>query len=92
MEGFAEQLDRVDVAMLMEIYPAREEPIEGVTSEAILDLMKNGQKSLVRRERLGEEISSKLNQPTVLLTLGAGDIDREVPKLKSLLAPKYVNL
>ena len=89
MTGFAEQLDRADVALLMDIYPAREEPIAGVSSEALLTQMQATQKALVARAELADAIQRYIQPPTVLLTLGAGDIDREITQLKAALAKKY---
>ncbi len=73
-EGFAKSLDLLDEALVMEIYPAREEPIEGVDTGLILKYMKNGNK--IRCER--KDFPSILDHynPEILLTLGAGDIDR----------------
>jgi len=69
---FAEELNKLDELVLMEIYPAREKPIDGITSKTILDNVekKNGQ--IMSSEVILEHISD--NQPEVLLTMGAGDI------------------
>ncbi|MCB0558928.1 MAG: UDP-N-acetylmuramate--L-alanine ligase [Lewinellaceae bacterium] len=72
-DGFAEALDELDEVLLMDIYPARELPIEGVDAQLLLGKMKNQDKRLVSKENLLEEV--KRSQPQVLLTLGAGDID-----------------
>jgi UDP-N-acetylmuramate--alanine ligase len=74
--GFAEILDQLDEAILLPIYPAREKPIEGVTSEIIYEKMKLKKKRLLNKE----DIPSKLDIENldVLLTIGAGDIDRLV--------------
>ncbi|MCB9049139.1 MAG: UDP-N-acetylmuramate--L-alanine ligase [Lewinellaceae bacterium] len=72
-DGFAAALDQLDEILLMEIYPARELPIEGVDSQWLLGKMKNGNKRLVSKAALLEEI--EIAHPEVLLTLGAGDID-----------------
>jgi len=82
-DGFAEALNKADCVLLMDIYPARELPIEGVSTEGIRDRMDLAETHLVKREALMEAIKSRLLPPTMLLTLGAGDIDREVPKLKA---------
>ncbi len=81
-EGFAKALDLLDYTMLMEIYPARELPIEGVTSGIIYDRMENPNKKRVSKENLLHEL--KLSDPKVLLTLGAGDIDRFILPIKQL--------
>jgi UDP-N-acetylmuramate--alanine ligase len=72
-EGFAESLDALDEILLMDIYPARELPIEGVTSDIIFSKMKNPNKHAVTKENVLEKI--KQTNFDVILTLGAGDID-----------------
>ncbi|MDZ4758895.1 MAG: UDP-N-acetylmuramate--L-alanine ligase [Bacteroidota bacterium] len=79
-KGFAESLDLLDEIILMDIYPAREKPMKGVTSKIIFDLMKNKNKVLVSKENLMKEI--KKYKPEVLLTLGAGDVDTFISPLK----------
>ncbi|MBC7885758.1 MAG: UDP-N-acetylmuramate--L-alanine ligase [Saprospiraceae bacterium] len=81
-EGFAHELDNLDEVILMDIYPARELPISGVTSEIIFKLMKNKNKILVTKATLMERL--KGYYPEVLLTLGAGDIDTFVPEIKNM--------
>jgi len=82
--GFSESLSMLDDVILLDIYPAREKPIEGVSSKIIFDHLKNtGEKILCTREQLYKVIE-ELN-PGVLLTMGAGDIDQEVDPLKELL-------
>jgi UDP-N-acetylmuramate--alanine ligase len=75
-DGFAESLDLLDDALVMEIYPAREEPIPGVDAGLILNKMK-----LKSKRRCSASDFPKLLgdfHPDILLTLGAGDIDRLV--------------
>lgn len=82
-QGFADSLDLLDEALVMEIYPAREEPIPGVDAGMILDLMK-----LESRRRCSSgDFPSVLDgyQLEILLTLGAGDIDRLVGPIVSYL-------
>ena len=81
-DGFAEELDKLDEILLMDIYPARELPMEGVTSEIIYRRMKNPNVKLVTKATVMEEL--KQMHPEVLMTLGAGDIDTFVPKIKEL--------
>lgn len=81
-EGFAEALSMADAAILIPIYPAREKPIEGITSDMILDKISIEKKVLVEKDGLNEAIQDFLQKPTVILILGAGDIDREIGKLK----------
>lgn len=80
---FAKSLDLLDEAILMDIYPARELPIEGVTSEMLLNLMTISRKSIVSADQMIEDVKSR--ELEVLLTLGAGDIDRLVEPLKAAL-------
>jgi UDP-N-acetylmuramate--alanine ligase len=72
-EGFAEILDELDEPILLPIYPAREKPIEGVTSAMILERMKSPRKRLLRKEDIPGSLDIK--NIDVLLTIGAGDID-----------------
>jgi len=85
-DEFARSLDLLDECMLMEIYPARELPMEGVTSAMLLDKMKSTNKSISQKENLLEDISKKKLE--VLMTLGAGDIDMFVESIKNLLLQK----
>jgi UDP-N-acetylmuramate--alanine ligase len=82
VDGFAAELDKLDEIILMDIYPARELPIEGVTSESIFNRMKNPNKKLVTKETLMDTL--KAYNLEILMTLGAGDIDTFVPKIKEL--------
>jgi UDP-N-acetylmuramate--alanine ligase len=77
-------LDLADEIMLLPIYPARELPIEGVTSEMILSKMKNPNTRVVQMNAVSEMIRTK--QPSMLITAGAGDIDTLVEPLKNVLA------
>ncbi|RNC91720.1 MAG: UDP-N-acetylmuramate--L-alanine ligase [Allomuricauda sp.] len=83
-EGFADSLSRFDCILLLEIYPAREQPIAGITSSWLLDKIDNPNKKLIQKENLLEEV--KNCKSNVLITMGAGDIGLEVPKLKKELA------
>jgi len=76
---FAEALDLLDVPVIIDIYPAREKPIEGVSSQTIFDLMKNPKKKWIR----GDDWIAWIIQekPKVLITLGAGDLDKHIPEL-----------
>lgn len=84
--GFAESLDAVDEVLLLNIYPARELPMEGVTSNIILERMQNPNKMLVADENLLELV--KEIDSDVFLTIGAGDIDRFVKPIKEILLRK----
>ena len=89
-DGFAEALDLLDEPVLLEIYPARELPIPGVSATMLLDRMKNPNKRLVAKGDLLNELVK--NKPEVLLTLGAGDIDTLVEPIKRWLSRKPENL
>lgn len=80
---FAKSLDLLDEAILMDIYPARELPIEGVNSEMLLNLMTIPNKSIVSADKMVDDVKGR--ELEVLLTLGAGDIDRLVEPLKTAL-------
>ncbi|WP_375238260.1 UDP-N-acetylmuramate--L-alanine ligase [Aurantibacter sp.] len=83
VEEFAESLSHFDEVLLLDIYPARELPINGVTSKWLLDKIKNKNKKLVQKENLIKEI--KASKAKVILTLGAGDIGVEVKSIKGAL-------
>lgn len=78
-EGFAAALDLLDEPVIIDIYPAREEPIPGVSSQTIFDLMKNPKKKWCRGDTWIDWIIVK--NPDVLITLGAGDLDKHIPEL-----------
>ncbi len=83
-DEFAKSLSLFDEVLLLDIYPAREEPIEGVTSEWLLQKITNQAKQLVQKEELSEVIKSK--NADVVVLLGAGDIGEEVEKIRKKLA------
>ena len=83
VDGFAEVLSMADELLLLDIYPARELPIEGVTSEIILNKMTSSSARICGMEESLEII--KANKPELLLTVGAGDIDTLVQPLKDIL-------
>jgi UDP-N-acetylmuramate--alanine ligase len=84
---FAQALSLLDRLILLDIYPARELPIPGISSLSILDLVSIPDKHLVSKEHLLPFLDSliKHNKTDVILTLGAGDIDRLVPLIQQLL-------
>lgn len=86
-DGFAESLDLLDECILLDIYPARELPIEGVTSTMLLNKMKSKNKMLCSKSELLNELNKRKLE--VLLTLGAGDIDTFVEPIKKELLKKY---
>ncbi|MFT6882398.1 MAG: UDP-N-acetylmuramate--alanine ligase [Marinoscillum sp.] len=86
-EGFAESLSLADELILLDIYPAREEPIKGVTSSIIFDRIYKENKVLTDLAGLAEVMAEK--DVELLCTIGAGNIDMEVPKLKDYYLNKY---
>ncbi|MGN0002997.1 MAG: UDP-N-acetylmuramate--L-alanine ligase [Sphingobacterium composti] len=83
VDGFAEVLGIADDLLLMEIYPARELPIEGVTSSWLLEKINLDNKRVVSPEEVLEYV--KVEQPELVVTVGAGDIDRLVKPLKAII-------
>jgi len=86
-DGFAASLDKLDKCILIPIYPAREKPIEGVSSVMIYDRMRMKSKYHYQKNELVEKLMNF--DLEVLLTLGAGDIDRLVIPIKNMLEEKY---
>ena len=85
-DGFAESLSLVDELLLIPIYPAREEPIEGVSSRMILDKVAIPNKRLVpKTELMG--VLEKMDLD-ILITFGAGDIDAFCEPIYNLLKQK----
>lgn len=85
-DGFAEVLDMADEVILLPIYPARELPIAGVSSEMVLEKMKSGNKRVLDKEELKDWIKKDFKkQGKVLVTAGAGDIDLLVEPIKEIL-------
>ena len=82
-DEFASALDLLDRTILLPIYPAREKPIEGITSEYLLGKMHNNNALVLSKEELIPHLQS--HRPQILLTIGAGDIDRLVPLISTKL-------
>jgi UDP-N-acetylmuramate--alanine ligase len=82
-DGFAEVLSLADELLMLDIYPAREKPIAGVTSEMILQNVSISSKSRVSKDEAVAIV--EMLQPELLLTVGAGDIDTLVEPLKQVL-------
>ena len=82
-DGFAEVLDLSDELIILDIYPAREMPIEGVNADMILDRMKLWNKRKCGKQETVDLV--QIEKPELLLTVGAGDIDQLVQPLKSAL-------
>ena len=94
-DGFAEVLDLADEAILLPIYPARELPMEGVSSELILDRMHSEDRLVLSKESLLQQFSLEKSahveegfEGTVVITAGAGDIDTLVEPIKQILQSK----
>lgn len=82
-DDFAQVLSTVDDLLLLDIYPARELPLEGVDSQMLLDKISLESKALYTKKEVPDVIKSK--QPELLVTVGAGDIDTIIPSLKTIL-------
>lgn len=83
MNEFAESLSLADSLLLMEIYPAREKPLPGITSSALLHKVSCREKQICQKEDLLATIDNL--KPELIITMGAGDIDRFVPQIESML-------
>ena len=83
MEEFAEVLAMADELILLDIYPARELPIEGITSQALLNKVQMTDKKICTKAELLNLIDSE--RPELLITMGAGDIDRFVEPLEKMI-------
>ena len=83
-KDFADSLSLLDEVILTEIYPAREQPIPGVTSRLIYDNLRPGiEKCICKKEEVLNLLSQKPIE--VLIVLGAGDLDNYVPEIAELL-------
>ncbi|WP_367379219.1 UDP-N-acetylmuramate--L-alanine ligase [Persicobacter sp. CCB-QB2] len=89
MEDFGKALGLADEVFLLDIYPARELPIPGVSAEVLLEKIPAKSKTLLSKEGLLERIKQDL--PHLFLTLGAGDIDRLIPEIKAILQAEQAN-
>jgi UDP-N-acetylmuramate--alanine ligase len=82
-DGFALILDNLDEVILLPVYPAREKPIPGVSSEMILRKMKLADKKILQMNDIPDKLD--INRLDVLITIGAGDIDRLVEPIEQKL-------
>lgn len=91
-DGFAASLDLADEIILLPVYPARELPIEGVTSEMVFARMKNINKQLLSKEEMLQYVKKIVEQETskkrLIITAGAGDIDALVQPIKKIMEEK----
>ena len=86
-KDFADALSQLDEVILTEIYPAREQPIEGVTSQLIYDnLAPSVKKELIHKDEVADFVRS--HNFEVLIILGAGDLDNQVPQITKILNSK----
>ncbi|MDY0102923.1 MAG: UDP-N-acetylmuramate--L-alanine ligase [Lentimicrobium sp.] len=85
-DDFSASLSLLDRVILLDIYPAREVPIEGITSDMLLEKITSPEKSVCSRQEVMRQVAE--NQPDILLTLGAGDIDQMVLPLEALFTQK----
>ena len=83
---FADSLSLCDELLLLDIYPAREKPIEGVTSSIIFKNVRCKEKSLITKDEILSVLATKKIE--VLLTIGAGDVDNYCERIKELLTNK----
>jgi UDP-N-acetylmuramate--alanine ligase len=86
-DGFAKSLGKFDNVVLLDIYPARELPMEGITSQWLLDKIENDNKKLVSKADLLQLV--RLSDAKVIITIGAGDIGEMVPDIKQILDEKH---
>ena len=86
-DAFAKSLSQFDAVVLLDIYPARELPIKGITSSWLLDKVDNKNKQLIEKRNLLETI--KNSEATIILTLGAGDIGEQVKYIKQGLTDAH---
>ncbi|WP_034261214.1 UDP-N-acetylmuramate--L-alanine ligase [Altibacter lentus] len=82
--GFAQSLSKFDEILLLDIYPAREEPMEGITSEWLLDQISAATKELVTKEHLARKIQA--SRCRIKMLVGAGDIGAEVERITKILS------
>jgi UDP-N-acetylmuramate--alanine ligase len=85
-DDFAKSLSAFDEVILMEIYPARELPMQGITSQWLMDKMTNDNKKLVSKQDLIPAILE--SDATIIVTIGAGDLGELVPEIKSVLSSR----
>lgn len=85
-DGFARSLDMADEVILLDIYPARELPLEGVTSAMIAGKMGNPNHTILSKDGLLQYV--KAASPGVFITAGAGDIDKLVKPIKEIITNK----
>jgi UDP-N-acetylmuramate--alanine ligase len=83
MDDFAYELSKFNEIVLMNIYPAREDPIIGIDSKELLNRIDNNKKILLERDDLTDYIIK--SESDVIVVMGAGDISKEVEKIKNAI-------
>lgn len=86
-DGFASVLDELDESIILPVYPAREEPIPGVSSEMIFDRMKSSGKRMMELDDIPSKI--RLKNLDILATIGAGNIDTRIPVIEQALKEAF---
>lgn len=90
-EKFAEALSAADEVYLLDVYPAGEDPIEGVSSQLILDYLPKGHEGvLFKEEAMAHELLDHLQPGDMVLVMGAGSIWQEAPNIVEALKEKYL--
>jgi len=89
-EGFSQSLSMADEVLLMDLYPAREEPISGVSSDMLFDAITSNVKVRCTKKNVVQKLEDM--DVEVIATIGAGDIDTCVEPIKELLENKYQQL
>ena len=89
-DGFANALSLADSVVLLDIYPARELPIEGVSSAIIFDKITAEDKVLIKKEELMDLLSKRMDEGALdlVVTFGAGNIDRYVEPIADMIRAK----
>jgi len=88
-DGFASVLDKADEVILLPVYPARELPIEGISSSTILNKMEMAKRQIMQKQEVLDRVRAiQPEERTVLITAGAGDIDELVKPITDLLKAK----
>jgi len=83
-DDFAKSLAQFDEILLLDIYPARELPMEGITASWLLSKIENPTKNLISKSELIPAILA--SKAKIIVTIGAGDIGELVPKIKQALS------
>ena len=88
MNEFAKALEKFDKIFLLDIYPAREDPIPGIDSRMLLEKIQNKNKNIIADNELLNRI--KKDNSEIIITLGAGDISEKVESIKKLILQNVI--